>query len=991
MNFLKTIKAHGFKSFANPITINFDHNLIGFVGPNGSGKSNINDAIRWVMGEQSAKQLRGKNMEDVIFNGSTLKKPLNMAEVTLIFSNHNKHFSLNFDEISITRRLYRSDRAGEYLINGVKSRLKDVQKLAMEAGISKSSLSIISQGTVSKLAEAKPEEFRDFLDEAAGVSKYKKHKLESLRKLARTTDNLEKINILVEELEKQKAPLARQASKASTYLKHKNELKAIEIAFLAQDINHLNKDSQINISKIKTLDQQHQDLSATVTNLEIQLNVLNQSKFKNEKLISDLQNSLTEINENIKELEIDIVREDERKKYEIANSNKLTLSEKEVKTLEYKIKNAKKESDTLEDRITMIKKDLESLNSDIDKSNSEKETLSEKINNLNRNLNVNDTRVVILKEKLLKQDFLFPGVKIILQHKESLPGIHNILNNLITYDSKYQMAIQSCLSQNLQNIICHDSKSAKGAVAFLKRNRAGKATFIPINNLRIRHLQDQDLIIANNTLGFIDLISNVINIDPKFKKALTFLTNRIFLTDNLTNAIELNKRLNSRYRIITLDGDAIFPGGTISGGFNKIKSNNAQAIKNEIKTHNDEITNIKNNLNITNEALTNLAQVNLKLKENYQEKYFLLAKLGEQKKIAFINFDKLVDKYKAISNNKAKDLIYIKDSKSQKLGFLHKKQDKIVANIQSQRTEILTTAKLIQNLELKLNGNNARVNKIIEATSDLKVLNNKFELLMQNHIERLNHSYKLTFEYAFNNYQLTLPIEEARQKVKELILILEKIGNVNIDAISEYETIKNRYDHLSKNAAEIEKAKTEIETAIKNMDKSMLEQFSSLMIDVRLNFKKVFKIMFDGGTADLKYSDPDDMLNSGIEIIVQPPGKSIKTLTLFSGGEKSLIVISLLFAILEARHLPLVILDEAEAPLDDSNVARYGKYLKSFAERTQFIVVTHRAGTMEYLDILYGTTMQTPGVTKIVGVKLKDAIDWSQEAEATLPNQESPN
>ncbi len=987
MNFLKTIKAHGFKSFANPITINFDHNLIGVVGPNGSGKSNINDAIRWVMGEQSAKQLRGNNMEDIIFNGSALKKPMNMAEVTLIFSNHNRIFSLNFDEISITRRIYRNDRVGEYFINGVKSRLKDVQKLAMEAGISKSSLSIISQGTVSKLAEAKPEEFRDFLDEAAGVSKYKKHKIESLRKLARTNENLEKINILIEELGKQKEPLSKQAAKATEYLKHKNNLEEIEVSFLASDINELDQNLKINNVKIKNWDDEHNDLNATVTNLEIRLNALNQAKFKNEKTINSLQNDLNNNSETINELKIELVREEEKRKHDINKSTKLTLNEKEVKILENNIKNTKNNLDILDERITTIKNDLELLNENINNSNQEKEVLLDEVNALNRNLNINNTKILMLKDNLSKRDFLFPGVKIILQHKESLPGIHNIINNLISYDPKYQIAIQNCLANNLQNIVCKDSHSAKGAVAFLKRNRAGKATFIPINDVKIRHLQEQDPIIASNTRGFIDTINNIIKIDNKYKKVINFLTNRIFLTDNLTNAIELNKRLNSRYRIITLEGDAIFPGGTISGGFNKLKVNDSQTIKNDILKFKNEIEETKNSLNLKNKELSDFTQTNLKLKEHYQEKYVLSATLYEKQKIARLDLDRLTEKYKSISNKKIDDLIHIKDSKNQKLSFLNKQQDKIVSNIKSQRSENLTTAKSIQNLELKLTSKNTKVKKIIEESSSLKIANNKFQVLIQNHVERLNSHYKLTFEYARDNYKSTIPIEDARVKIKELRSILDKIGNVNIDAISEYEVIKKRFDHLTKNVAEINKAKNEIETSVKSLDTLMLEKFSSLLIDVRLNFKKVFKIMFGGGDADLKYSDPEDALNSGIEIIVQPPGKSVKTLTLFSGGEKSLIVISLLFSILEARHLPLVILDEAEAPLDESNVARYGQYLKNFSEHTQFIVVTHRAGTMEYLNILYGATMQSAGITKIVGVKLKDAINLSeQESEKPTNN-----
>ncbi len=978
MNFLKTIKAHGFKSFANPITINFDHNLIGVVGPNGSGKSNINDAIRWVMGEQSAKQLRGNSMEDVIFNGSALKKAMNMAEVTLTFSNHNKIFSLNYNEISITRRLYRNDRGGEYLINGVRARLKDVQKLAMEAGISKSSLSIISQGTVSKLAEAKPEEFRDFLDEAAGVSKYKKHKVESLRKLARTNDNLEKINIIITELETQIKPLAKQASKASEYLKHKKDLEKIEIAFLAQEINEANLSFKKNSTEIKTLNTNKINLDALTSNFEIQINAATQSKFKIEKTIADLQNKLNDNNENLKNLEIELARQEEAQKYAIKNNQQLNVDQKIIKELEHNIKLAKKNIDSVEERIQLIEKKLSDLNSEIEISNSDQDNLTEKVNNFNRDLNILETKKHLAQDQLAQESFLFPGVKIILKHKASFDGVFDILNNLISYENQYSLVIQNCLSHNLQNIITKNSQSAKNVVAFLKRNRAGKATFIPLNDIKIRHLPDQAMIIANNTPGFINTVNNIVKIASKFQKAIDFLTNRIFVIDNLTNAIELNKRLNSQYRIVTLEGDMIFPGGTISGGFNKLKANNQQAIKHNITNLELEISNVKTNSASENKALTNLKQVNLKLKENYQEKYFVLAQLRENHKLSSINFEKLITQYETSSNNKANDLVYIKDDKSQKLSFLHKVQDQIVSDIKGQRNEGLKTAKLIQDFELKLVSSNHKTKKIMENISVFKIANNKSSLIINNNVQRLNDHYKLTFEYAFANYKLITSLEEARKNVSILIEAINKIGNVNIDAITEYAEVKSRHDHLSKNADEINKAKKEIETAIKNMDTEMLKRFSQLMIDVRVNFQKVFKIMFGGGVADLKYSDPNDPLNSGIEIIVQPPGKSIKTLTLFSGGEKSLIVISLLFAILETRHLPLVILDEAEAPLDEANVARYGKYLQNFSEHTQFIVVTHRPGTMEYLNVLYGATMPSAGITKMVSVKLKDALELAE-------------
>ncbi len=980
MIFLKTIKAHGFKSFANPITINFNNNLIGIVGPNGSGKSNINDAIRWVMGEQSAKQLRGDSMEDVIFNGSDLKKPMNMAEVTLIFLNHDRRFSLNFAEISITRRIYRSDRSGEYLINGERSRLKDVQKLAMEAGISKSSLSIISQGTVTKLAEAKPEELRDFLDEAAGVSKYKKHKQESLRKLMRTNENLEKISLLVNELEIQVKPLEKQANKASEFLKYKKDLEKIEVALLAQEIKKSNGLIKVDQEKLTTLNNDKTFLESEVTKLETKLNALNQIKFNSEKEINNFQKELNHVSESIQNLEIELVRREESAKNKISNSS-LTNNEKEIKTLEREIKSSKNKIDSLEERIKVIEINLSKLNDKIINLNKLEEDNQEELNNVNREKNIIETKIELLNENLKEKSFLHPGVKIILKHKESFKGIYDILMNLIDFKDDYKIAIENCLSHNFQYIVCQSADSAQKAVAFLKRNRAGKATFLPINNLIVRHIKEDDNIIIENSPGFINFINNLIEINSKYKKAIDFLTNRIILVDNLKNAIELSKRLKSRYRIVTLEGDLIFPGGTINGGFSKSKINSNKHIKNEIEKHNVKLKEIVEKFKILNSEKTTLNNDNLSVKEKYQETYALFAQVRENHKLSLLSFERLANKYEMISENKINDIVNINDGERQKVSILYKRKDTLVTNIQSQRNNLLTNAQEVQKLELKLTSGNSKIRQLVSQTSELKVLINKLDATINSNLLRLNNVYKLTFEHAIENYQLDIEIIIARKQVNELILKIEKIGNVNIDAISRYAEVKERYDHLLKNSNEIKAAKLEIEKAIKSMDELMLQQFSQMIIDVRLYFAKTFKVMFSGGKADLKYSDPENILDSGIEIIAQPPGKTVKSLTLFSGGEKSLIVISLLFAILESRHLPLVILDEAEAPLDEANVARYGSYLKNFAKHTQFIVVTHRPGTMECMEVLYGATMQSAGITKMVSVKLKDAIELSEKKD----------
>ncbi|MCI7221176.1 MAG: AAA family ATPase [Erysipelotrichaceae bacterium] len=970
--FLKRIEMQGFKSFADKVVINFEHNITGVVGPNGCGKSNITDAIRWVLGEQSAKSLRGTSMTDVIFAGSQDRRMVNMAEVTLVFDNDNHALNSDLKEIEVTRRIYRNQEA-QYLINRNPVRLKDIIDLILDSGLGKDSLSMISQGNITSFAEAKPIDRRAIFEEAAGVAKYKKRKLESLAKLQRTKDNIDRCNDIIIELEKQVSPLKRQAKKAKIYREKKERLQQIEIAVLVDDIKTINE--HIENAK-KDLFDIETKITMYQTSIQIQENeILDQKQLINslERDINNLQESLMHVVNEIQILEKRKTELDEKRKYAIETGSKQQKSI-EIKQL---LSEAKIEYDDRLNRLNLLKKDIELLSTQLSNTAFDISEYYQKneecLNYLHRLANRKEVLENMSRSPFNNQQ----GVKNIMENKNSLNGVLEVIAKCFKAKDGYEEAISIALGQAMYNIVTKDEKSARNAIDFLKKNQCGRATFLPLNVCKKKWISKEHLIICQNSKGYLGIASDFVENESIYDAVKDLLLNNIIVVDKLENGNELNKLLNYNYKIVTLDGDVIYKGGSMSGG--KIKNSTS------LITLNKEINDINTKL-VSAKATSDLA---FKTLNDAKNKKADIESLLMEKRIQLAQLEPIVDVKRSKYEKLKSDLELLDPNNNEDVSF----SDDIITNLNSaysQRDDITTSIKLKRENRMKLYNDNDRkeqqlkqIRKDLQAAlnlnNDIKISMAKSETKLENSLNRLSSEYKMTYEYALN---LNIEhIENAREEVMILRQEIEALGNVNMNAPEEYEEVNSRYEFLNKQIEDLNNSKDKLLKAIDEMDMVMTKQFKQMFNAINNEFNDTFRQLFGGGKAKLILEDSSDILNTGIDIDVQPPGKAVQNIRLFSGGEKALIAICVIFSILKVKPVPLIIFDEVEAALDQANVERFAKYLKTFADHTQFIVVTHRPGTMEQCDVLYGVTMQKQGVSQMLKVELYDAIKMADKQD----------
>lgn len=1179
--FLKRLDIVGFKSFAERVTVDFVQGVTAVVGPNGSGKSNITDGIRWVLGEQSAKSLRGVKMEDIIFAGSDSRKGLNVAEVTLTLDNEDHFLPIDYHEVSITRRVYRSGES-EFFINKQGCRLKDIVDLFMDSGLGKEAFSIISQGKVEEILSSKSEERRSIFEEAAGVLKYKSRKKKAEYKLAETQENLNRVQDILHELEAQVEPLKIQASIAKDYLQKKDELEQIEVALTVYEIEDLHQKYEALAKSVEEGKDREIKLSATMQKREAEVEKMRDHLTALDDSIDDLQEVLLLASEELEKLEGRKEVLKERKKN--AHQNKAQL-EKTIEELTERLAHLNKEKQEQESFLITFKNELrtikdqlaekqqlmttydqnieemiEGLKSEyfellnvqasarneihyIDEQFSQQERKNTRLLDSNKRYVTERQEIVDKKAKIgakysliesqlsdqikgfrdaqtklenlknayqkkestlyqayqilqqtrsrkevlesMQEDYagFFQGVKEILKAKDQLGGIHGAVAELISTDKNYETAIEIALSSSMQHVVVEDESSARKAIQFLKQNSYGRATFLPLSVIKERTIGPHDLKLIQNHQAFVGVATELVKYQPQFKSIIGNLLGTVIVTSDLKGANEIAKLMNYRYRLVTLQGDVVNPGGSMTGGAVKQKNNSLLSRQRELETINKKLTDMEektaqfeqdvkitkeiiqkqedvleelrskgeklrleeqmirseireielNEKNVNdhlklydaeresfqsemekssvrkNELSQNLQSISKKLEQLNKEiddlsakkvtqqtskdelqndltelKVILASKQqvyeNQKEKVERINqdleqsqqkYEEATEDYSLLSNE-----MNSSSSGEEKLeaAARNKLQDKTktIELIASRREERLQLHAKLEFEERELKELKRQDKQLQDSLKDEEVKLNRLDVELDNRLNHLREEYLLTFEGAKEKFTLEMDINEARKRVKLIKLAIDELGTVNLGAIDEYERVSERFTFLTEQRDDLTEAKDTLYQVIDEMDEEMKRKFENTFNAIRSHFESVFQALFGGGRAELKLTDPNDILNTGVDIVAQPPGKKLQNLGLLSGGERALTAIALLFSILKVRPVPFCVLDEVEAALDEANVHRFAQYLKKFSHETQFIVITHRKGTMEEADVLYGVTMQESGVSKLVSVRLEE-------------------
>lgn len=974
--FLKRIELQGFKSFADKTVIQFDQDITGIVGPNGCGKSNVNDAIRWVLGEQSVKSLRsGTNMSDIIFSGSEYRKPVNMARVTLVFDNSTRVFDSDFDEIEITRQILRANNEASYFINKTPCRLKDINDLVMDTGLGKDSLSIITQGNISSFADAKPEDRRSLFEEAAGVAKYKKRKKVSLSKLEQTKENLDRLQDILDELERQIGPLEKQAKKAEKYISLREKLSKIEISVLVEDIDQYNeKINQIN-KELFDIQAMHTSENAELLKQETRLESIRKEMYALDKQINELQGKYTKAMEENYQLERRKIEQDEKRKYMLKVADK-KARQKEIQAM---LEEARFEYQDRHQRLMQTQQDLNNrrnIVNDLKTKISKARYESDQANNILTQLQ--NRRQVL--ENMMKQPFAHQqGVRSVMQAKNSLSGVYGVVSELLIAHADKALAVNAALGGSIYQIITKNEADARNAISFLKRNRSGRATFLPLSVCHPRKMNEQVITIASTSPGFLGFASECVDCKEIFDPVKERLLGNVIVVDTLQNANETAKRLRYAYKIVTLDGDIVHTGGSMTGGVTKNQSTPV-TMRQELDTINSKIEGQKIKADSCLNETDILTQKLQKENDAIVTLQIELAKLENIYATKKAKYDSILVEYQELGVDIEENAELAQDDLVVQMSKMHAVLDSLSLEIQSLRQSRFDKGNDAEQLENQIRLVRREMNSKQSQIHNYEMEIVKVKTQLENALNRLSTDYEMTYEYALTKKE-DVEIESAKEEVIQLRQAISRLGNINLDAPNEYKEVKERFDFMTSQKEDLEKASQQILAAIDEMDQTMISQFTDMFNKINAELDGVFKAMFGGGRASLSMVDPDDVLNTGIDIDVQPPGKMVKNIQTFSGGEKALIAISVLFAILKARTMPLCIFDEVEAALDQANVERFARYLSHYRGQSQFIAVTHRPGTMEQCDTLYGVTMQKDGVSKVLKVQLKDAVHIAKEEE----------
>ncbi len=1180
--YLKSIEVHGFKSFANKILFNFEEGITGIVGPNGSGKSNVADAVRWVLGEQRIKQLRGASMQDVIFSGTEVRKPMSYAYVAITLDNSDHQLQIDYDEVTVARRIYRSGES-EYLINGTICRLKDVTELFYDTGIGKEGYSIIGQGQIDKILSGKPEERRELFDEAAGIVKFKRRKETAEKKLESEEANLLRVSDILSELERQKGPLEKQSEVAKEYLKKRKELETLDVNVFLLENKRLKDQLEAVESKYQIASDEYEETNARYerireeySEIEEKVSALNEkieserSELSNSSILREkLEGEILVLREQIKSARtnednlkqrLDAINKDkdlrekskeavlDEKKENDAQMASLNESKKEaqdllssvqakIEELTAKIEDGKNtiinelnhratikaeigRYDTMKEQINIRKAELNSkllaVKSDEVKQDEDikrllklKETIDEEIKSMNETLAKGESDVEKIRETIAQKDKelretqtlhaqdksklealtnlteRYEGyggsVKKVMEQKDSHKGIIGVVADIIKVEEKYETAIETALGGNIQNIVTDDENTAKKMINFLKSNKLGRATFLPLTSIvNPQEFKTPEVLKEKGVLGMAD---ELVNTDKKYVNVAKAMLGRIVVVDNVDNAIAIARKFDFGIRMVTIEGELFVPGGAISGGAFKNNSNllgrrrEIEELEKAVKASSQKIDSIENEIEELKAKRNKMRMTVEELKTSIQRKYIdqntadMNVEKAKEKKSEAIQGSldlqnegvEIEQQLKDIEASKENILKTLSDSESiekeitkviaessteldltrereneysvevsrwdLEVNKMLQKQDFVNQNLHRIEDEISRFEIDAKELEDKLKEGNEEISlkehniseiektiveshssqdkKQTELTEDINTrdsLNEKQKSFfstreemsdritaLDKEIYRLNsqkEKYEEAIEaqisYMWEQYEITLSdaaglrneemtdLSSMKKQINQVKEQIKKLGDVNVNAIEEFRALMERYTFLKTQHDDLVEAKATLQKIIAELDDEMRKQFAESFKEINAEFDKVFKELFGGGRGTLELVEEEDILEAGIRIIAQPPGKKLQNMMQLSGGEKALTAIALLFAIQNLKPSPFALLDEIEAALDESNVDRFAKYLHKLTKYTQFIVITHRRGTMQKCDRLYGITMQEKGVSALVSVNLID-------------------
>ncbi len=1187
--FLKSIEINGFKSFASKIVFEFPHGITGIVGPNGSGKSNICDAVRWVLGEQSAKQLRGSKMEDVIFSGTENRKPLGFAYVAILFDNRDKKIALDYDEVKVARRVYRSGES-EYILNGTACRRRDIVELFYDTGIGKDGYSIIGQGQVEKILSGKIEDSRELFDEAAGIAKYKKNRTVTERSLEQEHQNLERVTDVLSELSKQVGPLKEQSEKAREYLRLRDREKDLDIHLFLCDYDHAGEELEENERKqeivtgdleetqaacdvIKEknarLKTQGETLAGSVEEAEAEKErVLSEKEERdhknmllmhqvesNKRMIAQYEETCTRTRREKEEKQQQMREQETLKQEEGARLEELTVQkdqleaarrvlqeEKErisrtlakqrdavyslldtqldakerlsrydaleeqlaIRDAEYKsrlityesdLESCRKEAEEVRETLRETKEKYDAACAERDSARDASEALEKKARDLQVQLERqtrNEWQIRSRYDTLIgiaeRYDGYQSSIRHIMERKKTNPGIIGVVADILTMPKEYETAIEIALGGALQNVVTEDDETARQLIAWLKENRYGRATFLPLKNIRKRHAAINPAVFEEE--GVIGTADTLVHTDPRYEALVQSLLGRTIVADTVDHALLISKKNNYSLRIVTVGGELLNPGGSITGGAYRhtghLLSRNreleeckrslaegaaaAETLKKELDRLGEKAAaqrkDEKKRQDAAEELELTLHDLTKRLPELEEREKTITASAEalkkehaalEQQKIDIRDEKALLlrsqsesdadqEKSSSVIERLEEDLagteqqLQEKEAKVQEaaLAVSRSRQqitfyedtcrrllsetetcDNTIEKLSKQKaqlerqnseaererqvllSEIADLSKELTAVSEQLAGLKAEQKEVLEKQNvifkDLEEQNERLRLLekekaaLTSRWEKLTADQENRIDYMWDNYELTpgrirelkrydikpSALAKTRREKKDLARQIKALGSVNVQAIEEYKDVGERYDFLQKQYDDIQAAEAHLTGIIEELNTAMKKQFTDRFAEIRKMFTKVFQDLFEGGTADLELMDAENMLECGIRIVAQPPGKKLQNILLLSGGERALTAIALLFAIQRLKPSPFCLLDEIEAALDDANIVRFSNYLKRLSGETQFIVITHRRGTMTVAEVLYGITMQEKGISTLISV---DMIDQQLES-----------
>ena len=997
--YLKALEIQGFKSFPEKTTLTFENNITGIVGPNGSGKSNISDAILWVMGEQRTKTLRGSKMEDVIFGGTEKRTPLSYAQVTLLLDNSDHLFDLDTSEVSISRRYYRSGDS-EYYINKEQVRLKDVNSLLMDTGLGRDGYSVIGQGRISEIISNKSADRREVMEEAAGISRFRYRKEDAERKLQKTEENLVRVNDKIEELELQVEPLRRQSEVAKKYLQIHDVLRVKEISAWMASLDKLRDNSDaVNSSYEEAkekLAQAHAELDALYASSDSLLERMHQKDIEaddaREKL-SQVQNDISAndaeravIDTNIRNAFASI----ERMKGDINNSEqRATEICEQIDNNEKLIRDLEAENIEYQEKLDSANNIIRGCDMKIQSRQATVDSLQKKQTSLQVESRSMDSRIQLLSAMEKEFQGYSNAVRTVMKeasHKV-LKGIHGPVASLIKAEDQYALAIETAMGGAMQNIVVSTQNDGRSAIELLKREDAGRATFLPIDVIRGNVQTD----LPTQEKGFVGLAYDLVSYDRQYDGIIANLLGRTIVAQTLADAIRMSKNNSNRLRIVTLDGQLINAGGSMTGG-SYVRNAGMLSRANELERLKQDKVVIENNI-IKNtkeldEATNDLQSV------QYQRSMAVEDQISIQNMITS-NVSKSSATSSAISQLKALLQAITGDSESrrnaienevlrvagmkQQLDALEKKNSTLQQRLDHWKDEI----KKIVDTKMDLEGKRNQTDRSVQdSNKELLNLERSVAKLEQKKIaadmeekqllDKLWDNYELSYTSAQEIRQPLDSLQKTNKEIAELRRQLGALGTPNLGAIEEYERVSERYNFLTSQRDDIDKSKKELLVIINDITSEMVTVFIDKFNQINKAFQETFLELFGGGKAALVLEDEDNVLDCGIEIQVQPPGKALSSLSLLSGGEMAFVAIALYFAIIKVRPTPFCVMDEIEAALDESNVLRYADYMRKYSQHTQFIVITHRRGTMENTDFLYGVTMQEKGVSKVLALSMEE-------------------